>query len=392
MMAVNLRAPFRLMRAAAPHLTRARRRRQRVERQRPAVVPGVLAYCVSKAGVDHLTRCAAIEMAPLGVRVNAVNPGVTVTNLHRRSGMDEAQYAAFLERVEGDASARPARPADEIAATDLFLASDRAGWMTGETIPIDGGRHLTCCMVMARRAGMAMPSSCLSPSARSSCLRRTPGRRARRACAPTLKPSASSVRCAASTRNGGPFWRPRQQRAEAAARRGADHQTRPPGRSMRPVLATARARSSAFIARTGRPCRRRPRGRTRRHRAAAASAAPSRLRRARRRSRRLFARAPRPPRPARRRTARPDNPTLPATAASRPPCAQPICTKRSPIFTPVMPTTSRCGSSRFEKHIALDGQRSAFSLTHVMAPAESRRPTGSDAVSAPRLTAPRADS
>ena len=36
--------------------------------------PGVLAYCVSKAGVDHLTRCAALEMAPLGVRVNAVNP------------------------------------------------------------------------------------------------------------------------------------------------------------------------------------------------------------------------------------------------------------------------------------------------------------------------------
>ena len=47
-------------------------------------------------------------MAPHGVRVNAVNPGVTVTNLHRRSGMDEAQYAAFLERSKDDASARAA--------------------------------------------------------------------------------------------------------------------------------------------------------------------------------------------------------------------------------------------------------------------------------------------
>jgi NAD(P)-dependent dehydrogenase (short-subunit alcohol dehydrogenase family) len=145
MIAVNLSAPFRLMRAAAPYL-RARR---------GAVVnvssvnglrsfPGVLAYCVSKAGVDHLTRCAAIEMAPLGVRVNAVNPGVTVTNLHRRSGMDEDRYAAFLERSkETHPLGRPGRP-DEIAELIVFLASDRAAWMTGETIPIDGGRHLTC--------------------------------------------------------------------------------------------------------------------------------------------------------------------------------------------------------------------------------------------------------
>jgi NAD(P)-dependent dehydrogenase (short-subunit alcohol dehydrogenase family) len=145
MIAVNLSAPFRLMRAAAPYL-RARR---------GAVVnvssvnglrsfPGVLAYCVSKAGVDHLTRCAAIEMAPLGVRVNAVNPGVTVTNLHRRSGMDEERYAAFLERSkETHPLGRPGKP-DEIAELIVFLASERAAWMTGETIPIDGGRHLTC--------------------------------------------------------------------------------------------------------------------------------------------------------------------------------------------------------------------------------------------------------
>jgi len=145
MMAVNMRAPFRLMRAAAPSL---------VERKGNVVnvssvnglrsFPGVLAYCVSKAGVDHLTRCAAIEMAPRGVRVNAVNPGVTVTNLHRRSGMDESKYAAFLERSkETHPLGRPG-DAGEVAALILFLASDRAGWMTGETIPIDGGRHLTC--------------------------------------------------------------------------------------------------------------------------------------------------------------------------------------------------------------------------------------------------------
>ena len=145
MMAINLTAPFRLMRAAAPHL-RARK---------GAVVnvssvnglrafPGLVAYNVSKAALDHLTRCAALDLAPLGVRVNAINPGVTVTNLHKRSGMDDAKYAAFLERSkETHPLGRPGR-AEEVAELILFLASDQAGWMTGETIPIDGGRHLTC--------------------------------------------------------------------------------------------------------------------------------------------------------------------------------------------------------------------------------------------------------
>lgn len=145
MMAINLRAPFRLMREAATHLAARKGTIVNVSSVNGLrSFPGVLAYCVSKAGVDHLTRCAALEMAPLGVRVNAVNPGVTVTNLHRRSGMPEPQYAQFLERSkETHPLGRPGRPED-VAALILFLASDQASWMTGETIPIDGGRHLTC--------------------------------------------------------------------------------------------------------------------------------------------------------------------------------------------------------------------------------------------------------
>jgi NAD(P)-dependent dehydrogenase (short-subunit alcohol dehydrogenase family) len=145
MMATNLTAPFRLMRAAAPHL---------IERQGTVVnvssvnglrsFPGVLAYCVSKSGVDQLTRCAALELAPKGVRVNSINPGVTVTNLHRRSGMAEPQYAAFLERSrETHPLGRPGTP-EEIAEAILFLATSRSSGMTGETIALDGGRHLTC--------------------------------------------------------------------------------------------------------------------------------------------------------------------------------------------------------------------------------------------------------
>jgi len=145
MLDVNLRAPFRLMRAAVPHLQRSKGTIVNVSSVTGLrAFPGVLAYCVSKAGLDQLTRCAALEMAPHGVRVNAVNPGVTISNLHRRSGMSEAAYAAFLERSKDTHPLGRAGQPDEIAELIWFLASDRSGWITGETISIDGGRHLTC--------------------------------------------------------------------------------------------------------------------------------------------------------------------------------------------------------------------------------------------------------
>jgi NAD(P)-dependent dehydrogenase (short-subunit alcohol dehydrogenase family) len=145
MLDVNLRAPFRLMREAAPHLAASRGAIVNVSSVTGLrSFPGVLAYCVSKAGLDQLTRCAALDLAPKGIRVNAVNPGVVVTNLHRRSGMTEEAYAAFLERAnETHPLGRPGS-AEEIAELIYFLASDRSAWITGETISIDGGRHLTC--------------------------------------------------------------------------------------------------------------------------------------------------------------------------------------------------------------------------------------------------------
>ena len=145
MMDVNVRAPFRLIREAAGAL--AERRGVVINISSVAglrAFPGIASYAVSKAAVDQLTRVAALDFAPKGVRVNAVNPGVVVTNLHRRGGMDQTQYAAFLDRAkETHPLGRPGRP-DEIAALILFLASGDSSWMTGETIPIDGGRHLTC--------------------------------------------------------------------------------------------------------------------------------------------------------------------------------------------------------------------------------------------------------
>jgi NAD(P)-dependent dehydrogenase (short-subunit alcohol dehydrogenase family) len=145
MMAINVRAPFRLMRAAVPHLTAARGSVVNVSSVTGVrAFPGVLAYCVSKAAVDQLTRCAALELAPKGVRVNAVNPGVVVSNLHRRSGMGDDDYAAFLERSKSTHPLGRAGTVEEVGDLIAFLVSDRSSWITGETISIDGGRHLTC--------------------------------------------------------------------------------------------------------------------------------------------------------------------------------------------------------------------------------------------------------
>ncbi|HEY8223748.1 MAG TPA: glucose 1-dehydrogenase [Pyrinomonadaceae bacterium] len=145
MMNVNVRAAFRLMQKAMPSLSDRKGNVVNVSSVTGLrSFPGVLAYCVSKAAVDQLTRCAALEVAAKGVRVNAVNPGVVVTEIHKRGGMNQEDYAAFLERSkQTHPLGRVGRP-QEIAALVTFLASSDASWITGATYSIDGGRALTC--------------------------------------------------------------------------------------------------------------------------------------------------------------------------------------------------------------------------------------------------------
>lgn len=145
MMHINLRSVFELMNLAVPYLTEHKGNIVNVSSVTGLrSFPGVLAYCVSKAAVDQLTRCSALELADKGVRVNAVNPGVVVTNLHKASGMAEENYQAFLERSKTTHPIGRVGSPEEVAELIYFLASDRAGWITGATYSIDGGRALTC--------------------------------------------------------------------------------------------------------------------------------------------------------------------------------------------------------------------------------------------------------
>lgn len=145
MLDINLRAVFVTMQSALPTLIERRGNIVNVSSVTGLrSFPGVLAYCVSKAGLDQLTRCAALELAAKGVRVNAVNPGVVVTEIHRRGGMSEPAYEAFLEHSKSTHPLGRVGQASEVAELIHFLASEKAGWITGATYSIDGGRAQTC--------------------------------------------------------------------------------------------------------------------------------------------------------------------------------------------------------------------------------------------------------
>ncbi len=145
MMDVNLRSVFQLMQLATPHLIETKGNVVNVSSVTGLrSFPGVLAYCVSKAALYQLTRCAALELASKGVRVNAVNPGVVVTEIHKRGGMSEADYEKFREHSKSTHPLGRVGDPKEIAELIFYLASEKASWITGATYQIDGGRALTC--------------------------------------------------------------------------------------------------------------------------------------------------------------------------------------------------------------------------------------------------------
>ena len=94
---------------------------------------GMAAYCCAKAGVEMLTRVAALELGPRGVRVNAIAPGFVETPM--TAPTQPKSRAAYIDSIP---VGRPGQP-DDIARAALFLVSDDAAWCNGETLVVDGG-------------------------------------------------------------------------------------------------------------------------------------------------------------------------------------------------------------------------------------------------------------
>ncbi|XP_049876415.1 uncharacterized oxidoreductase TM_0325-like [Pectinophora gossypiella] len=102
-------------------------------------VPEFLAYSVSKAGLDMFTKCLAKSLAPDGIRVNSVNPGPVTTNFQTTSGMSKQQEDEFYKNRTEKSPFNKIATADEVADLTVFLASDRAGSITGSLHLIDNG-------------------------------------------------------------------------------------------------------------------------------------------------------------------------------------------------------------------------------------------------------------
>lgn len=145
LMETNVRSHVFLTQLAMPHLIESKGSIVNISSIcGPKPMPEVGVYCMSKAAMDMFTQCLALELAPHGVRVNAVNPGTIVSNLARRetgSYQDEELYKKFLEKqTEVHPLGRVGLPED-CAEAIAFLASDSARFISGQILFVDGGRH-----------------------------------------------------------------------------------------------------------------------------------------------------------------------------------------------------------------------------------------------------------
>ena len=139
LLAVNLRGTLACVREALPHLAAAKGCIINISSEAGVYArPGLVAYGATKAAVNHATRSLAAELGPMGIRVNAVAPGLTRTDMTAAIFGDAERLRYFTSNT---ALGRVGEPAD-IARVVLFLASDDAAWVTGQRISATGGLFL----------------------------------------------------------------------------------------------------------------------------------------------------------------------------------------------------------------------------------------------------------
>jgi len=149
-MNINVRASFQLMSMAVPFLKDSKGTVVNVSAAAGITPePGAMIFSVSKAMVNMLTKCAALELGGFGIRVNAVAPGFVDTPSRMTAGeasmdLSEKEYTVLKGKTENATplSNKVCDP-DEVADSILWLASNDASYVTGEILVLDGGQSLT---------------------------------------------------------------------------------------------------------------------------------------------------------------------------------------------------------------------------------------------------------
>jgi NAD(P)-dependent dehydrogenase (short-subunit alcohol dehydrogenase family) len=145
-MAVHLRGPWLMMAAAIPVMRHGGGgciiNMSSVAAHRIGAYS--MSYSVAKAGLLHLTRCAAAELGKDRIRVNSISPGFIATPIHARAmGLDEGRAQPIVAEIErvfvGKQALSRTGLAQDVAAAALFLAGDQSGFMTGTDLVVDGG-------------------------------------------------------------------------------------------------------------------------------------------------------------------------------------------------------------------------------------------------------------
>jgi len=135
---VNLTAPFYIAKLVANAMVSGKIKGSIVNVSSQAsfiALDGHTAYCVSKGGLDQLTRMMAAELGQYGIRTNSVNPTVVLTDMGKENWSDPKKADPMLRQIPLKRFAEP----EEVAEVILFLLSDKSSMVNGALLPVDGG-------------------------------------------------------------------------------------------------------------------------------------------------------------------------------------------------------------------------------------------------------------
>lgn len=138
---INVRGTFQLTLLAVPHLIKTRGCIVNVSSINAIrSYPFSVAYNMSKAALDQMTKCLSVELAYRGVRVNSVNPGLIRTEFMKRGGLNNLAFTQALEYAKKNQPLGRLGEPDEVAKCIVLLADDESFFVNGVILPVDGGK------------------------------------------------------------------------------------------------------------------------------------------------------------------------------------------------------------------------------------------------------------